>query len=658
MIILKEICIQDFLSHKDTLIHLNDGDKILLDGVSGSGKSSILDALLWCLYGRGRVENRALVRRGAQEAFVSVMLYDGKKYYDIRRLTTIAGKHTVTVFEGEDPDILSEVGTGGIRDTEAYIVKLLGASYQLFVNSVVFPQDGTESFVTATGVRRKELLLEILKTGDVTEYYEKTRDLISEKVSSVASLSGKLEASVLLMEGYDSKIVGLPHLLVREGVLEDEAKKAKVELVLAEQAQANIDSIYSTIKDDEKHLAMIKKAMKNFVDIPNPDVLMKECKEVLKDEDSVRESLRSAIKHNGEFSALISDRPIMRNYEAEIDSLNLHIKQIVDGVLPCPAGDNCPYSKTAGPELISLKREVSQRVKEREQQEIELKNWEKKIEALGPRIDTTELEAKLEKIGKAYTQLRDLQQFEEQTNARTEIERLEAVLKSAPTAGDVAEAANKVIQAMGASGMAERSLAEVRGEIKYLETLGGEIKRLEKECDETDKTILKIKEEVELLSDLREALGTTGITAVALDYLLPSLEDKVNEILAMLSDFRVELSTQKAGAAGGNIEGLFITVKNVQGESMDLNSYSGGERVRISVSISEALASLQKCGFRIMDETIVALDENMIENFTTVLGKIQSRYSQTICISHLQPVKDLFEKKLLITKLDGISQVV
>ena len=105
------------------------------------------------------------------------------------------------------------------------------------------------------------------------------------------------------------------------------------------------------------------------------------------------------------------------------------------------------------------------------------------------------------------------------------------------------------------------------------------------------------------------------------------------------------------------MEGLFITVKNAQGEEFDFNSYSGGERVRISVAISEALASLQRVGFRIMDETIQALDENMIENFTTVLGKIQSRYSQLICISHLQPVKDLFEKRILVSKLDGVSHI-
>ena len=181
--------------------------------------------------------------------------------------------------------------------------------------------------------------------------------------------------------------------------------------------------------------------------------------------------------------------------------------------------------------------------------------------------------------------------------------------------------------------------------------------KFKKDIKEGESYIKELKDQTSLLKDLREALGVNGITAIALDYMLPALEDKINEILSTLSDFKVTLTTQKNGIFGSSIEGLFILVHSGSCSDLDLNSLSGGEKIKIEVSISEALASLQKCNFRVMDEAITGLDSNMIDNFISVLSKIQDRYSQIINISHIQGIKDIYENKIIIKKIDGISYV-
>jgi len=658
MIILKNISLNNFLSHKSTDISLKEGDKLLLDGVSGSGKSSIIEALLWCLFGRGRVDNRSLVRRGAKEASVAVTLYDTEKKisYQIIRTATSTGKHSVGVLSGTDT--FDEVGTGGVRDTEAYIVKLLGASYQLFVNSVVFPQDGVESFVSATGIRRKELLLEILKTAAVGEYLDKTKELIHDKEAYVMAEKATMASSIHLIETYDSKLVDLPHLLVREGSLEDQVKKSKGDLVLAEQAKVNIDSIYASVKDDEETLAKLKAKKWTTYSIDYTKELMERAQEDIKDEAGVREKLNAAMAHNNELTAIISDRPALRNYFGDIEAAERRIRQIVDDTLVCPSGDACPYSKLVGPELEMLKKELKRKNEASEQQNIEVINWERKVEAFGPRIDTSKLEALLANAIEARSFLERVEDIQEHEAALVEIDRLEKALANAPTAEGVKEVARSVVKFAEILSDVEKELASTRGQIAYLDTLDAEIKRLTKEVRVSEKEATKLGDELDLLEDLRDALGTNGITAVALDYLLPSLEDKINEVLGMLSDFRVVLTTQKDGAAGSKIEGLFITVVNEKGEKMDFDAYSGGERIRISVAISEALASLSRCGFRIMDEAISALDESMVDNFINVLSKIQGRYSQTISVSHIQSVKDTFENRITVTKVNGVSHTI
>jgi DNA repair exonuclease SbcCD ATPase subunit len=58
-----------------------------------------------------------------------------------------------------------------------------------------------------------------------------------------------------------------------------------------------------------------------------------------------------------------------------------------------------------------------------------------------------------------------------------------------------------------------------------------------------------------------------------------------------------------------------------------------------------------------MDENIISLDKESTEGFVIVLEKLQERFPQLLVISHLQEVKDMFEKRIEIIKVNGISKI-
>ena len=136
-------------------------------------------------------------------------------------------------------------------------------------------------------------------------------------------------------------------------------------------------------------------------------------------------------------------------------------------------------------------------------------------------------------------------------------------------------------------------------------------------------------------------------------------KDRINEVLSTLSDFRIRLDTQREKIDGeGVVEGLFIKIYNELNEEMDYDNYSGGEKVRIMMAITEGLASLtKKAGFRLMDEAIYALSADMTADFAEVILKLQQKYPQVLAISHLEEIKALFEDTLLIKKNNGISTI-
>lgn len=164
--------------------------------------------------------------------------------------------------------------------------------------------------------------------------------------------------------------------------------------------------------------------------------------------------------------------------------------------------------------------------------------------------------------------------------------------------------------------------------------------------------------EILALKAVKEAFGSKGIKNVIIDFFVPKLEEKINEILSQLSEFRIELDTQRNGADDeSTVEGLFINIINPEGQKMEFSNYSGGERLKIIVAIAEGLASLQNVGFRIMDEAILGLDEESTQNFTQVLGQVQSKFKQLFCVSHLESIKQLFDDRIEVIKINGESHV-
>ncbi|MGI0035863.1 MAG: AAA family ATPase, partial [Nitrososphaera sp.] len=67
-----DIRLQDFISHRDTHLEFGKGITVFV-GHNGSGKSSVIDAITFSLFGKhSRQSGKNLVRRGATEGLVQM----------------------------------------------------------------------------------------------------------------------------------------------------------------------------------------------------------------------------------------------------------------------------------------------------------------------------------------------------------------------------------------------------------------------------------------------------------------------------------------------------------------------------------------------------------------------------------------------------------
>ena len=136
-----KLMMRNFMCYRDDLPVLDfDGISIAcLSGENGAGKSALLDAMTWALWGEARLKSDdELIALGAQEMEVDfIFALDGQDYRIIRKRAK--GKRTGQSwldFQVRHNGGWKVLNPGmGVRETQAVITSTLRMNYDIFANS-------------------------------------------------------------------------------------------------------------------------------------------------------------------------------------------------------------------------------------------------------------------------------------------------------------------------------------------------------------------------------------------------------------------------------------------------------------------------------------------------------------------------------------------
>lgn len=698
MILLKKITLRNFLSHKETEIDFSSEEKLLIDGNSGSGKSAIVEAIIWAFYGKARVENRFLVTRGETKGSVTLDIIDGDTIYNIMRSTTTKGGHSIEVLESG-----KHIDRAGVRDIQDWIEnELLHASYLLFVNSIAYVQDNSDTFVKQTASKRKELLLEIIRANQYADLYKKASDKLTfelgedikgkSKTNTLKEMELKLSliAKGLSDKTYKAQQVEKELILV-VGQIESLKKtqekwKARVgEMVTIETTRrllvSAIEKIDKKTKENTESAVAFYKKKHELTAI---ELEIEAIGDIQKKIDTLKEKIEADNTRSMKMAYTMSMRVRPIDYASQITEIDKQIKPLKEESGKCPSGDDCPLGLPLRAQISFLEEEKIKRQGLAQEQEKTLVEQERAVSELSiPLVTEDEREAyktygELSKkkdslikdadIIKIILSGIDVDKLSSEVLAlslesdklKEDLQELEAKIKNLETEDRCypIEIEGEILRLNGQSSILSRDLVIAQGDIRTAQDATVELLGISEQLKKIESENESVVENIKALTALKESFGQKGIPAVVVDYMVPKLEENINAILSQLSDFRMRIDTQRKNSSGdGIVEGLFLTIYNESGEEFDFDSYSGGQKLKITVAISEALAGLQKVGFRIMDETFTALDEESTDEFVEVMEKLQAQFKQIICITHLRNVKDLFDKKITVTRTNGLSEI-
>lgn len=174
-----KLTIEGFTSFAERAeIDFSDLDLFAIIGPTGSGKTSLLDAMTWALYGRtsrlGKVAAE-LISHGSNKVTAHLEFVVGNDRYQVARTAKRSGSPQIR-FEKYDGTWIPVEADGAAEINDA-VSRIVGLDFDAFTRSVILPQGKFDAFLRGEHKERRE----ILKTLLGLEVYDRMRELAGTK---------------------------------------------------------------------------------------------------------------------------------------------------------------------------------------------------------------------------------------------------------------------------------------------------------------------------------------------------------------------------------------------------------------------------------------------------------------------------------------------
>ena len=670
-----------------------------LCGDNGNGKSALLDAMTWALWGKARAKtDDELIHLGRTEMEVEFEFALEQERYRVIRKRTRPG-----VSRAGHPFLDLQIATGqgfrsiagnSIRETEQKIIEILRMDYDTFTNSAYLLQGHADEFTKKLPSQRKQILADILALSryDGLEERAKGRARLGEGREKI--LDGEIKTideELLHKEEYETQLREIAKAIAEQE--EDRRKQEEVVNALArqkseldikreqlreiegriKQAQETISSFEGQVRQHRQRVERYEKVFEGYVE--EMGKVNAQLADLVKAEEELEEKRELAQQKSNRIHLLTSAN-------ARIEEEGKELREKVDMLAQEEA--KCPLCGTElgveGRERIMANYETQLKDKREAYRanEDEAKHLDNELKALNREIST--LERKIRE-GQAQCESRQGTLNRDHAEAEDSLPREREALERAQEAlerwrstldGDTARLESLKGELAGfpeleaSLSTAQKDLDDMVGrQARARQMLGGVQEKLqrcvslEQSREEKRADLENILKEKDIYDELAAAFSKRGIQALIIDTALPEIEEEANRLLARMTDNRmhVKMETQRAYRAKReeSIETLDINISDELGMRR-YEMYSGGEAFRIDFALRIALSKLlaRRVGAPlstlIIDEGFGTQDSSGREKLVEAINSIQDDFDKILVITHIEELKDAFPSRIEVTK--------
>lgn len=230
------LSVRNFLCYRDDVpaLDLRGIHVASLCGANGHGKSALLDAMTWCLWGHARTgtqNHNDLIAYGASECRVELdFRARGQEHRAIRRRrSTGQGRTEVDLFILDADGQARSISGNSVRETNWKIQSLVGMDYTTFVNTSFLLQGRSDEFTRKTPAERKAVLSSVLDLSLYETLQDSAADQRDRWKSEAVRAEGALAQNRILLDAIPDPDEELTEIGDRLGRLGAEIESASSE---------------------------------------------------------------------------------------------------------------------------------------------------------------------------------------------------------------------------------------------------------------------------------------------------------------------------------------------------------------------------------------------------------------------------------------------
>ena len=635
--------IQNFMGIGSADLDLSDKGLVAIQGVNlddssansnGAGKSSLADALFWCLFGEtardGLGADEVVNRKVGKDCIVKTTWEDDKETFVITRwrkaksmgktsgvsLTWVSGTDFIDLTKGTD------------KLTQVEIEKALGCTKEVFQAAVYAGQEKLPNLPAMSDGELKQLIEKASGVDVLVAAYKVAREKLKEAENDqdrwrmnhvrlerdVTQSKDRLDNLNEELGTYERK---------RDGNIASLMNELTQHVKLAKDHQAKRDDIKIATLDAE---------------IAKLDAKIESVKEEQIEEDNLAADEREARTALTTFSAHYNRaKDDALRQKKKLDEIDNQVgTPCAECGKPFEAHDLGKIRKIAEDQLRALVARAKELKTDVEAQEKILS---------GRSQNLAQHRAARTDISKTVTE-------------RSRLAELLAVRKRAEDAMVSETNAAKRVKAQIDKLKAESNpfIALVEGCKKELDDAGVDYRKSEEDGVDVEKRIMVAK-------DVVKVFGPAGVRAHILDAVTPYLNDRTSDYLSAMSDGNISAiwSTLSLNAKGDLVEKFAIAVQKEEGGG-SFASLSGGEKRKVRLSCALALQDLvatratKSIELWVGDEIDDAMDDAGLERLMSILEQKARERGTVVVISH-NAITDFIRDVATVTMENGLSTV-
>ena len=668
--------------------------RVLLSGDIGSGKTTILLAIEFALFGllRGKTRGNTLLRYGTDKAEVSLTLHIDNKEITIHRSLkrskrSIRQDKTWLKIDGEKTECTATELKANVIDLLGYPQSMVsGSKNMVYRYSVYTPQEKMKQILSASKENRLKKIRKIFRIDKyqrLTDNADTYRKELRSRIRSLDGVEKKIQTLKKDIEDIQEKIKNTSKKIKQK---KSQQKKVKENVQKIKQKLEETKKIKETYQDLQRKKSTLQETVKNKKETlktlekkrKRKQAKLKKDLEKPKEPQRTEEEIQKTQEKLENISTKNTEK--ISTKKAKITQLQQKKKKVQRKKQRIGSLETCPKCKQKVDEQHKqkLEDEYSNQIQEAKQ---EIKSLEKELSK--HQTKKKKIESRKKKIKTLLTKTRryqkNLASYKQQKKQRQDLkEDLEEITKERQKTKENIENAEEKLKEIKeklkdiapnieAQKDIEQKKEQEQSQLKSIEVSLAKYKQQQTHNQEEKERLQEEKKKRDVEKKKKETYAVRenwlkeqfqNLTSLIEKHVFLTLHRSFNETFQSFFKDLIEADSIEA-----RIDSEFSPIITQNGYDSTIDNLSGGEKTSVALAyrlglnhtINEKMQDVKTKSILILDEPTDGFSSDQLDRFRDILDSLHT--TQTIIVSHEPKMESVTEKILRVQKNNESSHV-